>query len=67
MLSEVLARYNFKNLDEICGEDNTTTEYMCKSIHTALREKLAAKNFKGGVRVKLWESHKAWASYYGGV
>jgi 6-pyruvoyltetrahydropterin/6-carboxytetrahydropterin synthase len=67
MLSDVLAQYNFKNLDEICGDENTTTEYMCKAIHSAMRERLSAKNFKGGLRVKLFESHKAWASYYDAV
>jgi 6-pyruvoyltetrahydropterin/6-carboxytetrahydropterin synthase len=64
MVTEVLSQYNFKNLDEVCPFENTTTEYMCKTIHNKIAEKLSLKNFKGGLRVKLFESHKAWASYY---
>ena len=63
MLSDVLKKYNFKNLDDLFSE-NTTTEFMCREIHKQLREKLIKKNFRGKLRVKLFESHKAWASYY---
>lgn len=31
MLAEVLAKYNFKNLNEVFPEENTTTEFMCKA------------------------------------
>ena len=30
MLKEVLAQYNFKNLNELFPSENTTTEFMCK-------------------------------------
>ena len=67
MLGEVLKAYNFKNLNEVFPEENTTTEFMCKVIHKDLAEKLKCKNWKGGLRVKLHESHNAWATYHGEV
>mmetsp|Transcript_24434 Transcript_24434/g.40698 ORF Transcript_24434/g.40698 Transcript_24434/m.40698 type:complete len:153 (+) Transcript_24434:1-459(+) len=67
MLSEVLAAYNMKNLDELFPESNTTTEFMCREIHGKLCARLKKIPFKGGLRVKLFESHKAWASYYNSV
>lgn len=69
ILSDVLARYNYKNLDDIFDAELTTTEFMCRQIHSDLRErlKLECKEFRGDVTVKLWESHKAWASYSGKV
>jgi len=75
MLAEVLAKYNMKNLDEVFGEGIfTTTEFMARRIQMDLAEKLReCKNgsgdcaaeaiFEGRIRVKLFESHKAWASY----
>jgi 6-pyruvoyl-tetrahydropterin synthase len=63
MLSEVLQDYNFKNLDELFPEDNTTTEFMCRKIHQDLASKLKVKEITGGLSVKLHESHKAWAVY----
>jgi 6-pyruvoyltetrahydropterin/6-carboxytetrahydropterin synthase len=62
MLSDVLKAYNFKNLNEVYPDDNTTTEFMARAIHRSLRSRLQDK-FKGRLRVKLFESHKAWASY----
>lgn len=74
LVSEVLSKYNFKNLDDLFPDENTTTEFMCREIHQQLCKKLVAgdkhtadKNFTGGLRVKLFESHKAWAAYYGTV
>lgn len=65
LLSEVLAKYNFKNLDELIPTENTTTEFMCRQIHRDLANKIrSTTTFRGGLRVKLFESHKAWASYY---
>lgn len=29
-LGRVLGKYNFKNLDEVFPDENTTTEFMCK-------------------------------------
>ena len=68
ILSKVLSRYNLKNLDEVFPDKTmTTTEFMCKQIHDDIRELLETecKEFKGAVRIKLWESHKAWATYTG--
>jgi 6-pyruvoyl-tetrahydropterin synthase len=67
ILSEVLNKYNFKNLNELFPNDNTTTEYMCKVIHNDLCHRLKGLNFCGNCRVKLFESHKAWAAYSGNV
>ena len=64
MVNEILGKYNFKNLNDIFPEDNTTTEFMCQVIHRDLCEKLKESGFTGGLQVKLYESHKAWASYY---
>ena len=62
MLSQVLQRYNFKNLNDLFKE-NTTTEFMCRAIHGDLCSLLKAKSWRGSLRVKLHESHKAWAEY----
>lgn len=66
ILAAVLAKYNYRNLDEVFADgEMTTTEFLCRIIHSDLCEKLKQEcaNFKGEVCVKLWESHKAWASY----
>mmetsp|Transcript_20947 Transcript_20947/g.57959 ORF Transcript_20947/g.57959 Transcript_20947/m.57959 type:complete len:157 (-) Transcript_20947:968-1438(-) len=66
ILSTVLAKYNLKNLDEVFDNgDLTTTEFMCRKIHEDICELLEQKecNFEGSICVKLWESHKAWASH----
>ncbi|CAM9248010.1 unnamed protein product [Choristocarpus tenellus] len=63
MLSEILAKYNFKNLDELFPEENTTTEFMCKVIFDEMAAR--CKAFHGSLCIKLWESHKAWACYEG--
>jgi 6-pyruvoyl-tetrahydropterin synthase len=69
ILSNVLSKYNLKNLDEVFpdGKTMTTTEFMCKQIHDDICAKLEQeyKEFQGIVRVKLFESHKAWASFTG--
>ena len=72
-LSEVLEKYNFKNLDEVFGDGvMTTTEFMCKVVFEGLVEKLKIKygkdgedGFRGWIKVTLWESHKAWGSFEG--
>jgi len=65
ILSGVLNEYNFKNLDEIFPEEYTTTEFMCRQIHKDICNRLKEEcpAFRGDLCVKLWESHKAWASY----
>lgn len=68
ILSSVLSKYHLKNLDEIFGNKTmTTTEFMCKQIHDDICEmvKLHIQDFQGIISVKLWESHKAWATYTG--
>jgi 6-pyruvoyl-tetrahydropterin synthase len=71
LLSEVLKKYNFKCLNDIFPQENTTTEFMCKVIHKDLEHKLKQKqvSLRKGSRltVKLHESHKAWASYSKGI
>lgn len=67
ILKEVLSKYNFQNLDAIIPEENTTTEFMCRTIHGDLVSHLKSKAdrcfFKGAIKVTLHESHKAWASF----
>lgn len=68
ILSDVLKKYNLKNLDEMFpNRVMTTTEFMAKQIHDDIQKKLQAecKDFTGCIRVKLWESHKAWGTYTG--
>lgn len=78
LLSKVLSKYNLKNLDEVFPDGElTTTEFMARKIHQDLAEMIRTEMhetcddgpaegeamWKGQIRVKLWESHKAWASY----
>ncbi len=81
MVSEVLKRYNYKNLDEVYGDGTmTTTEFMCRAIFDGIVEKLKegrrgtddggggedrGVEFDGWIKVTLWESHRAWASFEG--
>lgn len=75
IVADVLKKYNYKNLDEVFGENvMTTTEFMCKVIFDGIVEKLKEdglsseeerKLFEGFIKVTLWESHKAWASFEG--
>jgi len=72
LVAEVLKKYNYKNLDEVFGDDiMTTTEFMCQTIHKVIAEKLRERYangdeiFQGWIKVSLWESHKAWASFEG--
>lgn len=69
ILTAVLKKYNLQNLDAVFPNgEMTTTEFMAKKIHDDIQDRLCmdCKEFKGCVRVKLWESHKAWAIYTGG-
>jgi 6-pyruvoyltetrahydropterin/6-carboxytetrahydropterin synthase len=76
LVAEVLRKYNHKNLDEIFGDGvMTTTEFMCRAIFDGVVEKLKGTKgaegdhngggFDGWIKVTLWESHKAWASFEG--
>lgn len=68
IVGDVLKKYNLKNLDEIFpGKVMTTTEFMARQIHDDIQRRLSSEcsDFNGRVCVKLWESHKAWATYVG--
>lgn len=75
IVADVLKQYNYKNLDNVFGEGvMTTTEFMCKTVFEGVVKKLKEKQmisdgdeklFEGWIKVTLWESHKAWASYEG--
>ncbi|KAL7444403.1 hypothetical protein ACHAXM_012005 [Skeletonema potamos] len=75
IVADVLKQYNYKNLDNVFGEGvMTTTEFMCKTVFDGVVKKLKEKQlmnvgdgnlFEGWIKVTLWESHKAWASYEG--
>lgn len=70
ILSEVLSKYNLKNMDEVFPNGElTTTEFMSKKIHEDIAARLRTEctDFSGEVCVKLWESHTAWASYTGKI
>lgn len=63
-LSKVLGKYNYKNLDdlqELKGQ-NTTTEFMCYKVFEGIVKEVRSQ-WKGVIKVKIAESHKAWASY----
>mmetsp|Transcript_9833 Transcript_9833/g.11301 ORF Transcript_9833/g.11301 Transcript_9833/m.11301 type:complete len:189 (+) Transcript_9833:48-614(+) len=70
-LSSILSKYNLQNLDELFDESiMTTTEFMCRKIFDDIQRTLETEypgEFNGVVHVKLWESHKAWASFEGCV
>ena len=70
LLSQVLAKYNLKNLDEmfIDGE-YTTSEFMAQQVFIDLVKLMKEKDlrFTGEICVKLWESHKAWACFRGSL
>ncbi|CAN0159192.1 unnamed protein product, partial [Phaeothamnion confervicola] len=66
ILTEVLSKYNFKNLNELFPGENTTTEFMCRAIFKDIVAQ-CPHGFRGAICVKLWESHKAWACYRGEV
>ena len=81
MVSGVLERYNYRNLDKLYGDGvMTTTEFMCRAIFDGIVEKLKegrrgegdgggqvdrGSEFDGWIKVTLWESHRAWASFEG--
>ncbi|MGF1526336.1 MAG: 6-pyruvoyl tetrahydropterin synthase family protein [Candidatus Competibacterales bacterium] len=75
VLKQVLAEFNFKNLDdlEVFKGQNTTTEYMAKVVFDRLKGRLTAGELgphSQGIeqlRVTLHESHVAWARFEGPV
>ena len=74
-VKEVLANYNYRNLDEVSefNGQNTTTEFMAKVIFDQLAAAIKAgrmgETAKGLTQmdIKLHESHVAWASYEGAL
>lgn len=67
-LKAVLSEFNYKNLDdmeEFKGQ-NTTTEFMCRAVFDRVSARFKGR-FSGEIRIKLAESHIAWASYTGTI
>ncbi len=75
VLSEILADFNYRNLDEIdeFQGHNTTTEFMAKVIFDRLAGAVGVGRLGDGasglekIKVSLKESHIAWASYEGNL
>lgn len=71
LLSEVVAAFHLRNLDEVAELQgaNTTTEYMAKVVFDRLAARIAAGALGAdgraltGLRVTLAESDVAWATY----
>ncbi|HBP41054.1 MAG: 6-pyruvoyl trahydropterin synthase family protein [Vreelandella alkaliphila] len=74
-VKEVLADYNYRNLDEVSefSGKNTTTEFMAKVIFDQLAAAIKAGRMGATAQglthmeIKLHESHVAWASYEGAL
>jgi 6-pyruvoyltetrahydropterin/6-carboxytetrahydropterin synthase len=64
ILRTVLEQLRYKNLDELPEFKGklTTTEFMARYIHDAVKSKTTGF-FNGKIGVTLGESHIAWASY----
>lgn len=73
LVREVLQAFDYRNLDELpeLSGQNTTTEFMARTIHDRIsaRTRAGALGAGGlgldGLKVTLHESHVAWASYEG--
>jgi 6-pyruvoyltetrahydropterin/6-carboxytetrahydropterin synthase len=71
LLHSVLAALNYRNLDDVpeLASRNTTTEFMAKEIFERIKAAILAGALGVGgrgvtrLRVKLHESHIAWAAY----
>jgi len=71
VLRSVLAEFNLRNLDEDPAFEgrNTTTEFMARVIFDRVAARIVAgelgphANGLAGMRVRLNESHVAWAAY----
>eukprot|EP00961_Rhodomonas_salina_P287029 3878494-Rhodomonas_salina.3 len=67
IVKDVLSKYNLKNLDTVFpGGENTTTEFMCKTIFDDIAAKVKGK-VSGSLTIKLWESHSAWGTYHADI
>ena len=75
VLGEILAEFNYRNLDELdeFSGRNTTTEFMARVIFDRLAGAISdgrlgpAADGLTHLKVKLKESHQAWASFEGAV
>ena len=73
VLRQVLAELGFRNLDEdpVFAGRNTTTEFLAKVIFDRVAKRIAAGELGPhadglqSMRVRLNESHVAWAAYEG--
>lgn len=71
VLREVLAEFNFRNLDEVPAFSgrNTTTEFLARELFDRIVGRIRAGELGPGaagltaMRVVLHESHVAWAAY----
>jgi 6-pyruvoyl-tetrahydropterin synthase len=71
VLGEIVKEFNYRNLDEIeeFRGRNTTTEFLAKTIFDRVVQRIsdgalgAGGSELRGMRVTLYESHVAWASY----
>ncbi|MDT8410092.1 MAG: 6-carboxytetrahydropterin synthase [Wenzhouxiangellaceae bacterium] len=71
VLKQILADFNYRNLDDLehFQGRNTTTEFMAKTIFDRLADAIAHRRLgetASGIeriRVKLHESHIAWAAF----
>jgi 6-pyruvoyltetrahydropterin/6-carboxytetrahydropterin synthase len=64
ILQKVLEKLRYKNLDELPEFKGklTTTEFMAKYIHDAVKDQVSGQ-FNGKIGVTIGESHMAWASF----
>ncbi len=64
IVKKVLQPINYENLDELPQFENilTTTEYLACYIHQKVAEEVK-DFFSGNLKIRLGESHVAWAGY----
>ena len=70
-LKAIAAALNYRNLDEVEAFSgiNTTTEFLALHVFDRMRDAIKAGELGPGcegvsaIKVTLWESHIAWASY----
>jgi len=64
-LSTVTQKYHLKDLDEICPDQVTTTEWMAQQLFSDIvsEAKKGSFSFSGSIRVTVKESDVAEASY----
>ena len=65
-LGEALAPLRYADLDEVFPGQNTTTEFLCRTIHGELARRLP-EGFEGVIRVELVENPLMAAAYEAAV